>query len=1511
MMQLQQGRGGPGPSLCFELAAAEPAGALLLGSARRAAPHPQPEHKVGAQQHVAPPAAPRPPQTPQPAPSHDAARLNAQLHALQPPAAPFTSSGNSSSSSTESQAAGWGQRLRGLALRVGDMTQPSGEAPGDATWGERTSNVLTSLPFLALGWHMHRQRLTPEGRQHALSLMAVGAAATLYHATSGRARRIARKIDYWTIAISSAAMVKSVYADSPGVRRVANLSLLAVPFRPFAVSTANALLMQTEFARQAVAHKAVRADLARHYTAAALGVGAFFAEDLVMYSGWGGYVHAAWHCLACYGMATTGGLLAHKERQQLQAASGCNATMNGRKLGRDGVSGTAAGPPPPAAAARQQCSIKTLTLDGSLFDAPASGRPVGGSPKRQAGQGSAHTGSGGKPRARPAPRPAGGVLLDNGEAEAAFIDTLRTHYTRNGTAECFAPKFSKSPTKTYSRNGRPAGAGAGGSGGEAGGAAASTPPGGLVQQEQALWEEREEELVDAQERRFAQLEDALAARESKREAYLVHRLEATAAKKIEEHRRVQEAAARARELAVQRVQQLPSLQKARAAAQPASPTAAALQKLGRRPPCPASPGLAAVQQAAAKATGVSVLSPLDAAKDAVRTSLTGGRSGSCTSACPAAASPADAPASASEDGSERLDGAEGLPRSRRASSLGSGASMSDGEPGEEEAAGGPAEASLDTASHRSQPLAAAGPLTADEPAGQLPAQPAETGSEEGGEDEEEAQPLPMAGGSGRGSSEALEDQLHVGTAAKDAPSAGQPNGIGGQPSASEAEEGSSGSVEQSAPAGEAIEDGCSTSAALAPPDEEPVTAVMLAAEVITADAPVADAEAGAGAMPAAEVPAVAAVAEMSGAEAALPPLEADAGATPAVEPGPEPALQPAGAAMSIVAAATGAEGGIDGAAPLDVTADAAEAAPLDAPAGIEAVTEPEADNAQLAAYDAAVEEPVHALEAAAPEAASPEAAAPACRQEMEGPVVEQAAVADLGGIAQLEVAEPGKQAASPAAAQDALPSSAAGAAGGPAEVPAAEAGQAQEAASVTVDEGSAAAQQQLLCVLTEGPAAATEGSASASEVAPPHVEAAAPAAGGAGAAVPELPQLAERAPVAATAELEGEQPAARCSADEATVSSRLHNPAAACVRKRAARRRRTGRSFDQLLQSGDAAAAACAEYLACGPLQAGAGNQKGDQEAGQEPAGLLPDTPPKPAGQPRLLLSCQSTRVLLSPRSRGTLSSDAAAAQAGGNGLGDSKDMEAVAAPTGVVAAPPAAAAPLAAAPPAAALQEQQLAREIELQLAQQARQAQQAQQLLQEVELQLALQAQQTQQAQQASLEMQLAREAQVAWLVQQAQQAQQAQQVQHALQAQQQQAVQAQQALLMQQAQQATWLPPASPLAGTGLQPPGDMNARWQDAASLVAALPASQAQPLLQPVEPLPPPPPLPNARMLQLNSPGQLPCAVPGGCGGPLDAASLDAAALEAVLELPSGLDAQIPDQMLLPFLDDSLLDLIDW
>lgn len=57
------------------------------------------------------------------------------------------------------------------------------------------------------------------------------------------------------------AQVKCLFADSAAARRAANVSLAAVPFRPFAVSAAHALVMQGEFARQA-AHSKVRALLA-------------------------------------------------------------------------------------------------------------------------------------------------------------------------------------------------------------------------------------------------------------------------------------------------------------------------------------------------------------------------------------------------------------------------------------------------------------------------------------------------------------------------------------------------------------------------------------------------------------------------------------------------------------------------------------------------------------------------------------------------------------------------------------------------------------------------------------------------------------------------------------------------------------------------------------------------------------------------------------------------------------------------------------------------------------------------------------------------------------------------------------------------------------------------------------------------------------------------------------------------------------------------------------------------
>lgn len=82
------------------------------------------------------------------------------------------------------------------------------------------------------------------------------------------------------------------------------------------------------------------------------------------------------------------------------------------------------------------------------------------------------------------------LLTQSSAAEAAFIGTLRNHYVRNGTVESFAPRFKAAPHRAYARTD--------------GGATASASPAAssgearLQAQEQALWAEREEELLDAQ-----------------------------------------------------------------------------------------------------------------------------------------------------------------------------------------------------------------------------------------------------------------------------------------------------------------------------------------------------------------------------------------------------------------------------------------------------------------------------------------------------------------------------------------------------------------------------------------------------------------------------------------------------------------------------------------------------------------------------------------------------------------------------------------------------------------------------------------------------------------------------------------------------------------------------------------------------------------------------------------------------------------------------------------------------
>ncbi|KAG7667158.1 hypothetical protein NADE_003044 [Nannochloris sp. 'desiccata'] len=262
------------------------------------------------------------PAIPQPYPSsstrHGAAQLNKQLKSMDAPTHHLQSWHDADEEATaftsdqSSLLTGLQLHIPRLAASVGSMMQPQGDTHNDDTTGQRLINIATSLPFFAIGANMLRRYRTPEGREYGYSILAVGAAATLYHASSGKLRRIARKLDYWTIAASSTCMMKALFPEKPWIRRSLSASLLAVPFKPFAISTAHTVAMQAEFARQAVEHEYMRPYFKYHAVAALTGVAAFAVEDILLERGMG-HVHALWHLLSAAAVASTGALVEHKE----------------------------------------------------------------------------------------------------------------------------------------------------------------------------------------------------------------------------------------------------------------------------------------------------------------------------------------------------------------------------------------------------------------------------------------------------------------------------------------------------------------------------------------------------------------------------------------------------------------------------------------------------------------------------------------------------------------------------------------------------------------------------------------------------------------------------------------------------------------------------------------------------------------------------------------------------------------------------------------------------------------------------------------------------------------------------------------------------------------------------------------------------------------------------------------------------------------------------------------------
>ncbi|KAL0281916.1 UNVERIFIED_CONTAM: hypothetical protein Sradi_7278900, partial [Sesamum radiatum] len=71
----------------------------------------------------------------------------------------------------------------------------------DRNLAESVANVLTSLPFIALGIQAPRKNVNC--KIYANSLIGVGVASSLYHASRGKFRKYFRWADYTMIAAAT------------------------------------------------------------------------------------------------------------------------------------------------------------------------------------------------------------------------------------------------------------------------------------------------------------------------------------------------------------------------------------------------------------------------------------------------------------------------------------------------------------------------------------------------------------------------------------------------------------------------------------------------------------------------------------------------------------------------------------------------------------------------------------------------------------------------------------------------------------------------------------------------------------------------------------------------------------------------------------------------------------------------------------------------------------------------------------------------------------------------------------------------------------------------------------------------------------------------------------------------------------------------------------------------------------------------------------------------------------
>lgn len=141
--------------------------------------------------------------------------------------------------------------------------------------------------------------------------MGVCAGSITFHVSSGKWRDLGRKLDYWTIALSSGMLTRALYPKLPPAATAASITL--TPFRPFLVSASNAMAMESKFLQRSFQNPDLRGAQKLHSAACLAGMALFAVEDASVPHV--PLVHASWHCLSALGTAMVNYVLHDAEQQ--------------------------------------------------------------------------------------------------------------------------------------------------------------------------------------------------------------------------------------------------------------------------------------------------------------------------------------------------------------------------------------------------------------------------------------------------------------------------------------------------------------------------------------------------------------------------------------------------------------------------------------------------------------------------------------------------------------------------------------------------------------------------------------------------------------------------------------------------------------------------------------------------------------------------------------------------------------------------------------------------------------------------------------------------------------------------------------------------------------------------------------------------------------------------------------------------------------------------------------------